>query len=39
MLFKQIAYKPNEDFVPISYYVKSPFVLVVDPALPVKSVP
>ncbi len=39
VLYKAITYKPNEDFVPISFYVKSPFVLVVDPALPVKSVP
>jgi tripartite-type tricarboxylate transporter receptor subunit TctC len=39
VLYKSISYKPNEDFVPISFYVKSPFVLVVDPALPVKSVP
>jgi tripartite-type tricarboxylate transporter receptor subunit TctC len=39
VLYKSINYKPNEDFVPISFYVKSPFVLVVDPALPVKTVP
>lgn len=39
VIYKKINYDPNADFVPISYYVKSPFVLVVDPALPVQSVP
>lgn len=39
VLYKKIAYDPVKDFVPISFYVKSPFILVVDPALPVKSVP
>ena len=38
-LYKQINYDPEHDFVPISYYVKSPFILVVDPKLPVKTVP
>lgn len=38
-LYKQINYDPNNDFVPIAYYVKSPFILVVDPKLPVKTVP
>lgn len=38
VLFKQISYNPEKDFEPISYYVKSPFILVVDPQLPVKSV-
>jgi tripartite-type tricarboxylate transporter receptor subunit TctC len=38
-LYKQINYDPNRDFVPIAYYVKSPFILVVDPKLPVKTVP
>ena len=38
-LYKQINYDPNKDFVPISLYVKSPFILVVNPALPVKTVP
>jgi tripartite-type tricarboxylate transporter receptor subunit TctC len=37
-LYKQINYDPERDFVPISYYVKSPFILVVDPKLPVKTV-
>jgi len=38
-LFKQVTYDPDRDFVPISLYVKSPFILVVNPGLPVKSVP
>jgi tripartite-type tricarboxylate transporter receptor subunit TctC len=39
VLYKKIAYDPVKDFVPISFYVKSPFILVVNPALPVNSVP
>jgi tripartite-type tricarboxylate transporter receptor subunit TctC len=35
-LFKQLNYDP-QDFTPISLYVKSPFVLVIDPALPAKT--
>ena len=38
-LYKQINYSPESDFVPISLYVKSPFILVVNPALPAKTVP
>jgi tripartite-type tricarboxylate transporter receptor subunit TctC len=38
-LYKQIAYSPDNDFVPISLYVKSPFILVATPALPFKTVP
>jgi tripartite-type tricarboxylate transporter receptor subunit TctC len=34
-LFKQLNYDPH-DFTPISLYVKSPFILVIDPALPAK---
>jgi tripartite-type tricarboxylate transporter receptor subunit TctC len=37
-LFKQRPFNPITDFVPISHYVKSPFVFIVDPALPVRSV-
>jgi tripartite-type tricarboxylate transporter receptor subunit TctC len=39
VLYKRINYDPVKDFVPISFYVKSPFVLVVNPALPITSVP
>jgi tripartite-type tricarboxylate transporter receptor subunit TctC len=38
VLYKKINYDPTKDFAPIYFYVKSPFVLVVDPKLPVKSV-
>jgi tripartite-type tricarboxylate transporter receptor subunit TctC len=37
-LFKQRPFEPPTDFVPISLYVKSPFVLIVPPSLPVRSV-
>jgi tripartite-type tricarboxylate transporter receptor subunit TctC len=37
-LFKKPPYDPLRDFDPISVYLKSPFILVVDPALPVHSV-
>ena len=37
-LYKKIAYDPDRDFVPIALYAKSPFVLVVNPALGVGSV-
>ena len=39
VLFKKLSYDPAKDFAPIYFYVKSPFVLVVDPKLPIKSVP
>ncbi|MFL4999724.1 MAG: Bug family tripartite tricarboxylate transporter substrate binding protein [Xanthobacteraceae bacterium] len=39
VLYKKIDYDPDKDFAPIALYVKSPFVLVVNPALPVHSVP
>ena len=39
VLYKKINYDHVKDFVPISLYVKSPFILVVNPDLPVKSVP
>jgi tripartite-type tricarboxylate transporter receptor subunit TctC len=35
-LFKQLNYDP-QDFMPISLYVKSPFVLVIDPSLSAKT--
>lgn len=37
-LFKTLPYNPVTDFVPISLYVKSPFILIVSPSLPVKTV-
>ena len=38
-LFKVRPFDPLTDFVPISNYVKSPFVLVINPSLPVQTVP
>lgn len=38
-LYKQILYDPEKDFVPISLYVKSPFILVINPALAARNVP
>ena len=37
-LYKWLPYDPVKDFVPIALYAKIPFVLVVNPALPVQSV-
>jgi tripartite-type tricarboxylate transporter receptor subunit TctC len=37
-LYKQINYNPENDFVPISLYVKSPFILVVNPKLEARTV-
>jgi tripartite-type tricarboxylate transporter receptor subunit TctC len=38
-IYKQISYDPERDLVPVSLYLKSPFILIVNPALPVQSVP
>ena len=38
-LLKSAPYDPQKDFIPIALYVKSPFILVVNPDLPVHSVP
>jgi tripartite-type tricarboxylate transporter receptor subunit TctC len=38
VLYKKINYKLT-DLVPVSFYVKSPFILVVNPDLPAKTVP
>jgi tripartite-type tricarboxylate transporter receptor subunit TctC len=37
-LLKHTPYDAQKDFVPIGLYVKSPFILVVDPKLPIHSV-
>jgi tripartite-type tricarboxylate transporter receptor subunit TctC len=39
VLYKKVNYDAQKDFAPISLYVKSPFILVVNPDLPVKAVP
>ena len=38
-LLKSAPYDAQKDFIPIALYVKSPFILVVDPKLPIRSVP
>ncbi len=38
VLYKQINYDPANGFIPISLYLKSPFILVVNPDLPAKNV-
>jgi putative tricarboxylic transport membrane protein len=38
VLYKKLSYDPDKDFAPIYFYVKSPFVLIVNPALPIQSV-
>jgi len=37
-MYKALPYDPDKDFVPISLYARLPFVLVVNPAFPAKSV-
>jgi tripartite-type tricarboxylate transporter receptor subunit TctC len=39
VLYKKVNYDAQRDFTPISFYVKSPFILVVNNDLPVKTVP
>jgi tripartite-type tricarboxylate transporter receptor subunit TctC len=38
-LFKTLPYDPVTDFVPIALAAQTPFVLVVNPDIPVKSIP
>lgn len=38
-LYKKLPYDPVADFVPLAMAAQTPFVLVVNPALPVKSMP
>ena len=38
IIMKQVAYDPEKDLVPISHYLTSPFILVVNPTLPVQTV-
>ena len=37
--YKQLPYDAAKDFVPVAVYLKSPFILIVHPSLPVRSVP
>ena len=39
IIMKQVTYDPEKDLVPISHYLTSPFILVVNPSLPVQTVP
>lgn len=39
VLYKKVNYDHVKDFVPISFYVKSPMILVINPNLPAKTVP
>src|SRR4029077_16282456 len=38
-MYKQLAYDPAKDFAPIALLRRGPFVLVVNSALPIKTVP
>jgi tripartite-type tricarboxylate transporter receptor subunit TctC len=38
-LYKSLPYDPTKDFIPLALYTKVPFVLVVNPTLPVKTLP
>ena len=38
-LFKSLPYDPAADFVPLAIAARTPFVLVANPKLPVKSIP
>ena len=37
-LYKSLPYEPQTDFIPLALLGQTPFVLIVNPALPVKSV-
>jgi tripartite-type tricarboxylate transporter receptor subunit TctC len=37
-LYKRLPYEPQTDFIPLALLAQTPFVLLVNPALPVKSV-
>lgn len=39
VLYKKVNYDAEKDFTPVSFYAKAPFILVVNPELPVKTVP
>ena len=37
-LYKELSYDPRKDFTPIALVVRVPFILVVNPSLPIESV-
>ena len=39
VLYKKLPYDPEKDFVPVALTAKIPFVLVINPALPAKTIP
>jgi tripartite-type tricarboxylate transporter receptor subunit TctC len=39
VLYKKVNYDAVKDFAPVSFYVKSPFILVINPDLNAKTVP
>jgi tripartite-type tricarboxylate transporter receptor subunit TctC len=39
VLYKKVNYDAVKDFAPVSFYVKSPFILVVNPDINAKTVP
>jgi tripartite-type tricarboxylate transporter receptor subunit TctC len=38
-MYKSLSYDPTRDFAPIALIGRVPFVLIVNPALPIKSIP
>ncbi len=38
-LYKSLPYEPLTDFIPLALLAQTPFILIVNPSLPVKSVP
>jgi tripartite-type tricarboxylate transporter receptor subunit TctC len=39
VLMQKLAYDVDRDFTAVAFYVKSPFVLIVNPGLPIRTVP
>ena len=38
-IYKKLAYDPTKDFTPIAFITRIPFAMVVNPSLPVKTMP
>lgn len=39
ILMKQVSYDPEKDLIPVSHYLTSPFILVINPSIPAQTVP
>ena len=39
VLYKKLPYDPEKDFVPVALTAKIPFVLVINPSIPAKTIP